>query len=402
MTISLRRPLASFHVIVLALAAGGCIKDNVKIQSLTTKTYPPTKPSQVELFVEAPNRASEPLAEITVTKRISGFAFTQKQFAASFGVLSKALQTEAAKLGADAVVGMRRMYAKSTYSGLAVKFTGPLIVSKQTDLDSALDYRVSDVDKPNYGLKENKDYYGLVVGIEKYSNLPDAIFAERDATAVREHLIGLGVPPRNIRILLGPQALKSSLEKYVETWLPSRVGKNSRVFVYFSGHGAPDPKTGLAYLVPWDGDAKFLADTTYSVKRFYKSLNALKAKQVIVFLDACFSGAGGRSVLAKGTRPLVVKVDPSLQSAGKLIVLSASAADEITGVTEEPRHGLFTYYLLKGLNGAAKSSASGLSLQALYDYLKPKVMAEARRENRDQNPQLMSPSLRELSKIRIK
>ena len=39
------------------------------------------------------------------------------------------------------------------------------------------------------------------------------------------------------------------------------AGEDSTVYFYYSGHGAPDLKTGQAYLVPWDGDAQFLKDT---------------------------------------------------------------------------------------------------------------------------------------------
>ena len=45
--------------------------------------------------------------------------------------------------------------------------------------------------------------------------------------------------------------------KYFEKWLPNNVEKDSSVFVYYSGHGAPNTKTGDAYLVPYDGDPSF-------------------------------------------------------------------------------------------------------------------------------------------------
>lgn len=47
-------------------------------------------------------------------------------------------------------------------------------------------------------------------------------------------------------------------------------------------------------------------------------------------LDACFSGAGGRSVLAERTRPLVSKVDQDFNAPGPVVVLTASAGEEIT------------------------------------------------------------------------
>ncbi|MBI3553430.1 MAG: caspase family protein [Elusimicrobia bacterium] len=243
----------------------------------------------------------------------------------------------------------------------------------------------SDVDEPVYRLAKNPDDFALVIGIEKYANLPAADYAERDAQAMRSHLLALGYPERNILFLKGSQAVRSGITKYVESWLPKNVNKNSRVFFYFSGHGAPDAKTGRAYLVPWDGDPKFLDDTAYPVKRLYEKLNALPAKSVLVALDSCFSGAGGRSVIPKGARPLVTHVEEGGIPAGKLEVFAAADGDEITGTDPAQGHGLFTYYFLKGLN--EKNGAA--SAKSLYDYLAPHVADSARRENRDQTPQLL-------------
>ncbi len=247
----------------------------------------------------------------------------------------------------------------------------------------------SDVDKPNYKIKENPDNFALVVGIEKYpGSLPDAQFANRDAEAVREHLFAMGYPRRNVIFLTGQQATKAGIQKYLDEWFPKNVKPESTVFVYYSGHGAPDTKTGQAYLVPWDGDPKFLETTAYPVKELYAALNRLPAKQVVAALDACFSGAGGRSVLAQGARPMVVTADPGVFPQGKVVLFGAAQGDEITGGLDEQGHGLFTYYLLKGLAGEAKNTSGAVTMKGLYDYLKPRVQDMARRDNRDQTPVL--------------
>ncbi|MCR4294382.1 MAG: caspase family protein, partial [Elusimicrobia bacterium] len=250
----------------------------------------------------------------------------------------------------------------------------------------------SSVDAPRSKLAENPDNFALVIGVEKYSNeLPDAQFAERDAQSMKAHLLALGYPERNIKMLQGSRAVRSSLEAYLEDWLPKNVQENGTVFVYFSGHGAPDPESGQAYLVPWDGDPAYLSRTAYPLKRLYASLNALKAKRVLVALDSCFSGAGGRSVLQKGTRPLVNKVDlGAAADLGKLVVFTASGGNQISGTFDSQRHGLFTYYFLTGLGGAAADAQGRVTAQGLHDYLSPKVADEANRANRTQSPQILS------------
>jgi uncharacterized caspase-like protein len=139
--------------------------------------------------------------------------------------------------------------------------------------------------------------------------------------------------------------------------------------------------------VPSDGDPQYLEETGYPIKRLYQKLGALKAKRVLVALDSCFSGAGGRSVLASGTRPLVAKLKLAPVEA-KVVSLSASAAEEITGALDEQGHGLFTYHLLKALSETAGRG----TVKELYDALQPRVQDEARRQNRAQTPQLFGAS----------
>ncbi len=71
-----------------------------------------------------------------------------------------------------------------------------------------------------------------------------------------------------------------------------RVKPASTVYVYYAGHGTPNPKTGEAYLVPWDGHPDY-PDGLYPLHDLYAALNTLPAKEVLVLLDACFSGATG-------------------------------------------------------------------------------------------------------------
>ena len=229
----------------------------------------------------------------------------------------------------------------------------------------------------------------------RISDIPEAQFADRDAEAVKNHLLALGFPSRNVVHLSGEKAGYKGIEKFVEIWLPKNVDENSRVVFYFSGHGAPDPQSGQAYLLPYDGDPNFLENTGYPIKRLYEKLSALKAKEVIVAMDACFSGAGGRSVQAKGARPLVMKVDTE-SAPQNLTVFAAASGEQITSTLEDQGHGTFTYYFLKGLSGGAKDASGRVSAQALYDYLKPKVQGAARRQNRDQEPVLHGSGDKEL------
>lgn len=233
------------------------------------------------------------------------------------------------------------------------------------------------------------DDYALVVGIEGYRSVPKADYAEADAKAARRYLEGLGVPPSNIVLLSGAGASRADLTKYLEEWLPGVVQPDSRVYFYYSGHGAPDPQTGAAYLVPWDGDPAFPKSTAYPLAEVYRRLGALPAKESVALIDACFSGTGGRSVLAPGIRPLVIVEDLGAPPP-KVSILSASGGREIAGSIESRRSGLFTYFLLRGLSGEADADKDGhVTLGEAHGFVKDRVRDAARRSNRDQNPRLL-------------
>jgi len=221
----------------------------------------------------------------------------------------------------------------------------------------------------------------LVIGIERYQNVPKSDFAYNDARSIKAYLLSLGFAERNIEFLADERATLSAIRKSVESWLPNRVKPGSRVFFYYSGHGAPDPVTGEAYIVPFDGDPSYLNDTGYPIKRLYEKLGAAKAAEVIVVMDSCFSGSGGRSVLAKGARPLVLMADTLVIPPG-MAILASTQGSQISTSFEEKEHGVFTYYFLKAIKEGKGD------IDAVYRYIKPLVEDTAKGQNVSQSPVL--------------
>lgn len=245
----------------------------------------------------------------------------------------------------------------------------------------------SDIDRPAFDASQvvmGDDDVAVIVGIEGYQDLPKSDYSYDDAKLVKEYAKALGFKERNIELLLDERATKSAFDKTFQIWLKNKTKPDSRVFVYYSGHGAPDPASGDAYLVPYDGDPNYLSATGYPLKKLYADLGALPAKEVFVALDACFSGSGGRSVLAKGARPLV-NVRAAAPTAANVVVLSATQGSQISSSSSEKGHGIFTYYFLKALRDGRKDAAG------IYEYAAPRVEDEAKQLNVQQRPSLSSP-----------
>lgn len=228
--------------------------------------------------------------------------------------------------------------------------------------------------------------YALVVGVEKYRDVPSPTGARSDAEQfARVVRTTLGVPEANIRMALDDRATRSDIEKQIE-WLQGNVQAGGRIYFYFSGHGAPDASAGTPYLLPYDGDPKFLSRTALPLSSVLKSLGETKARDVLAMVDTCFSGAGGRSVLPDGARPLVRVKDAPV--APRLALMTASSGAEISGPVPGGAGGLFTRYLTEGLGkGQADINGDGqISLQELTEWVRPRVARDAKRDNRDQTP----------------
>lgn len=241
-----------------------------------------------------------------------------------------------------------------------------------------------------------KDDVAVVIGIGSYreSTIPAVKYARRDAEVVAKYLEHLsGIPKANIALLTDANATKSDIEAHLEDWLPRRVTSNSRVYVYYAGHGTPEPGGKNAYLVPYDGHPDFTSKLL-PLGRVQEALNRLQAREIVVLLDSCFSGASGRSVMQSGIRPLVMTNERQLAVGEKSVVVASASGSEVTSDFEQARHGLFTYYLLKGLRGEADRNAdSRVTLGELFGFVSSNVTRTASRDlNRNQTPVLLEPA----------
>ena len=186
-------------------------------------------------------------------------------------------------------------------------------------------------------------------------------------------------PMRNTFIEIGMPLSKTT----IETVSAPMLARTHPAFFSAFESVMMEPAKGDAYLLSWDGDPRFLEQTALSLNSVYGALGKLKSKQVLVAMDACFSGTGSRSVREKGARPLVTVHLGAAQP--NTTVLAAAQTDEIAQSLQDERHGIFTYYLLKGLDEGSKDS------DALCAYLAPKVKEAAAHRNSSSCSRRVSP-----------
>jgi hypothetical protein len=237
-----------------------------------------------------------------------------------------------------------------------------------------------------------RNAYALVIGIEKYRDVPAAPGARADAedfARVTEQTLGL--PPNQIHKIFDDRATKADMEGELE-WIKLNVPKGGRVYFYYSGHGSPGAKPGgnakveTPYLVPYDVKPTSLEQTAVPLSQVLDTLKRSAAKEVFAFLDSCFSGKEGfRSGPSVGTRPLV---PVELSTPASTVVYSAAHGDQVAGPDLGGRRGLFSKYLLQALGGA-KAEYNGdknITFKELVDWMNNRVSAESRQANRVQDP----------------
>lgn len=243
--------------------------------------------------------------------------------------------------------------------------------------------------------KSNKNRWAVVIGIENYRSASRVRFARRDAEYMTEYFNKvLGIPMANIYVKLDENATSGTLKEIFDPkgWLDKNASKkDSEIYIYYSGHGAPDLGNKKAYLLPHDGNPNYASISGYDLETLYANLQSLKAKQVTLFLDSCFSGANRENeIILADARPVFVQTNLP-QTSGSLSVFAASSGQEIASAYADRLHGLFSYYLMKGMRGNADANADKkITLAEMNDYLNENVPAAARRMGREQNPQLMS------------
>jgi Caspase domain len=215
--------------------------------------------------------------------------------------------------------------------------------------------------------------YAVVIGISEYADpaIRSLRYADDDAEAFYRFLTsdgaGLGgFDPEDIRFLVDEAADTRSVRTALTTFLRQATERDV-VIIYLAGHGAADPfRPEDYYLLTHDSEASNFPGTAISMDDIDQYVRRLRARDIIVFTDACHSAAvsGGRVGLRdEGANEINrVFLEQLTATAAGLLTFTASETNQYS--QEGPQwgggHGVFTYELLRGLQGLADADEDGI------------------------------------------
>lgn len=209
--------------------------------------------------------------------------------------------------------------------------------------------------------KVNENGIAVVIGNKSYQNSISSVeFALNDAAIMYKYLTEMmGFKKENIIYI---EDAKLSDLKLIFGDKDNHKGKlfnisnsMSEIFVFYSGHGAPDPNDQNAYIMPVDSDPNHLPLTGYKLETLYENISRISHQKSIIVIDACFSGSvsNGEEII-KYASPVRIKIKkPAYSNSDNSVIITAAKNNQIASWYPQKKHGLLTYFFLKGLKGDA-------------------------------------------------
>jgi Caspase domain len=225
----------------------------------------------------------------------------------------------------------------------------------------------------------------VIVGINRYQRIEEDNIqvlegAENDARELYERLKNPDTCNFQIssnHFLIGQNATYERIRMAISDLL-WKTGTSDIALFYFSGHGFVD-SYGIGYLAPYD---MFKNDPTVfgiRIQELQEIISkAIDKKCVLLILDCCYSGLATKGdPKAEFERNL----DPVGAGEGRIILASTEAdavSREIADCTHNNKgvphtHGIFTSYLIDGLDGAAADKDGIISVDGLRKYVENKM-----------------------------
>lgn len=227
----------------------------------------------------------------------------------------------------------------------------------------------------------------LLVGVNEYqdASLPSLRYPALDCQGLEEALLKATAGFPNKKVIVHHdfaaqpptlQTIRQSLQQIV-----SQSQSPDSILLYFSGHGMLETNTQQAVLCLSDTRKDDLLATGLGMQELVQILGASPANQQLVCLDTCHSGdmrlLGGNGGARDGniadlpnptTQLMDILRQRAAQSKGFCALLSCDQGQQ-SWEFPELGHGVFTYYLMRGLLGEAADSNGMIEADGLYKYV---------------------------------
>lgn len=232
---------------------------------------------------------------------------------------------------------------------------------------------------------ESFNRWAIIVGISKYQTASlNLQYADRDAEKLYQLLLtpsGGHFKKDFICKLTNKTATTGNIIRALRAFL-KKPAREDLVIIYFACHGAPDPeRPENVYLLTHDTNPADIAGTALPVGDINRALkDTLLSEKVIILADTCHSAAIGGGMRSRGLDESTALINRYLQeisaARGGTALLTSAEAHEVSFEDEKwgGGHGVFTYYLLKGLNGEADVNNNGfITVGELFEYVRENV-----------------------------
>ncbi|HFJ9403498.1 caspase family protein [Bacillus sp. (in: firmicutes)] len=191
----------------------------------------------------------------------------------------------------------------------------------------------------------------LIIGLNDYPSAPlhgCVNDAHSVASILRSH--SDGSPNFDVK-LVTDTCSKSDLKKSIRNLFE---GENDIALLYFSGHGIVTSTGGYIATTDYEEDNEGV-----SMDDILLYANGSKAKNKVIMLDCCHSGAFGS--------PAISNKDGLASICEGLTVLTASRKDE--AALEVGGSGLFTSLLVEALHGGGADLIGDITPGSVYSYI---------------------------------
>ncbi len=269
----------------------------------------------------------------------------------------------------------------------------PKIIKLKIDIkDTSIAEKLEPLNPSKIRSKSSNDKVALIIGIENYLESPNAKYANLDAKYFFDYARkGFGVKKQNINLLVDEDATFVKTNKALTKWLRSKIKSGqSDLIIFFAGHGLASNDGKELYLLPQDSDPDLLSRTALSRTELFQEIVGLNPNSVTMFLDTCYSGVSrDEKMLLASARPIRIVSNEEQDVPDNFTIFSASQLDQISSGIKEAKHGIFSYYLMKGLEGYADANKDkNITNGELLAYMDENVSQKASELGRQQNPSL--------------